>query len=120
MIVVHTNVVAYLFIRGQHTAEAPAILARDPEWAAPVQWRSEFRNVLALYLRKAELSLRQAVSLQEAAEDMLAGSALRCRRPDSRRASALPGVHAARIAHPRDLRPADEPARTGGVSPCRS
>ena len=70
MIVVDTIVVAYLLIHGQHTAAARATLARDPEWAAPLLWRSEFRNVLALYLRRRDLSLRQAVSLQEAAESL--------------------------------------------------
>ena len=73
MIVVDTNVVAYLLIRGQHTPAARATLARDPEWAAPLLWRSEFRNVLALYRRRRELSLRQAVALQEGAEELLAG-----------------------------------------------
>lgn len=73
MIVVDTNVVAYLLIAGQHTDAARATLARDPEWAAPMLWRSEFRNVLALYLRKRHMSLRAAVSLQEAAEVLVAG-----------------------------------------------
>ena len=65
MIVVDTNVIAYLLIPGQHTAAARTTLTRDPEWAAPVLWRSALRNVLALYLRKGELSLRQATSVQE-------------------------------------------------------
>ena len=52
MIVVDTNVIAYLLIPGQHTAAARGTLARDAEWAAPLLWRSELRNVLALYLRK--------------------------------------------------------------------
>jgi predicted nucleic acid-binding protein len=73
MIVVDTNVVAYLLIPGQYTQAARATLARDAEWAAPTLWRSEFRNVLALYLRKGELSLRQATALQDAAEELLLG-----------------------------------------------
>lgn len=73
MIVVDTNVVAYLLIRGQRTAEARATLARDPEWTAPLLWRSEFRSVLALHLRTGEMSLRQAVALQDVAEELLAG-----------------------------------------------
>ena len=36
-------------------------------------WRSEFRNVLALYLRQGELSLRQATTLQDAVEELLLG-----------------------------------------------
>lgn len=73
MIVVDTNVIAYLLIPGQHTAAARGTLARDAEWAAPLLWRSELRNVLALYLRKGELSLRQATTLQDTAEELLLG-----------------------------------------------
>ena len=73
MIVVDTNVIAYLLIPGQHTAAARAALARDPAWAAPLLWRSELRNVLALYLRKGELSLRLATTVQDTAEELLRG-----------------------------------------------
>ena len=73
MIVVDTNVIAYLLIPGQHTAAARATLARDPEWAAPLLWRSELRNVLALYLRNGELLLRQATALQDSAEELMLG-----------------------------------------------
>jgi predicted nucleic acid-binding protein len=73
VIVVDTNVIAYLLLAGQYTAAARATLARDPEWAAPLLWRSEFRNVLALYLRQKHLTLAEAVALQETAETLLEG-----------------------------------------------
>ena len=73
MIVVDTNVIAYLLIDGDHTPAARGTLARDPMWAAPVLWRSEFRNVLGLYVRKRVLSLKEAVALQTAAESLLRG-----------------------------------------------
>ncbi|MGH7719073.1 MAG: type II toxin-antitoxin system VapC family toxin [Gemmatimonadaceae bacterium] len=73
MIVVDTNVVAYLLLPGQQTAAARAVLARDAAWAAPLLWRSEFRNVLALYLRQRHLSLAQAIELQATGEALLAG-----------------------------------------------
>ena len=73
MIVVDTNVIAYLLISGQYPESARAALRRDAEWAAPMLWRSEFRNVLALYLRNRELSFRQAIALQETGEELLAG-----------------------------------------------
>lgn len=74
MIVVDSNVVAYLYLPGEHTAKAEALLEQDPEWAAPVLWRSEFRNILAGYLRRKTLTFDQACGLQSEAEDLLAGS----------------------------------------------
>ena len=74
MIVVDSNVVGYLYLPGEHTAKAEALLERDPDWAAPVLWRSEFRNILAGYLRRKTLTFDQACGLQSEAEDLLAGS----------------------------------------------
>ena len=36
MIVVDTNVLAYLYLPGEHTATAEALLAHDADWAAPL------------------------------------------------------------------------------------
>ncbi len=74
MIVVDTNVIAYLYLPGEHTAAAEALLERDPDWVAPPLWRSEFRNILAGYLRRGMLSFEQALALQEETEAFLAGS----------------------------------------------
>jgi predicted nucleic acid-binding protein len=74
VIVVDSNVVAYLYLPGEHTAKAEALLEQDSDWAAPVLWRSEFRNILAGYLRRKTLTFDQACSLQSEAEDLLAGS----------------------------------------------
>jgi predicted nucleic acid-binding protein len=73
VIVVDTNVVAYLYLPGDHTELAEKLLQRDPEWAAPALWRSEFRNVLAGYLRRKALTLDQARTLQVEAEGLMAG-----------------------------------------------
>ena len=74
MIVVDTNVLAYLYLPGDYSARAEALLEREPDWAAPVLWRSEFRNILAGYMRRKTLSFGQACTLQEEAESLLAGS----------------------------------------------
>jgi predicted nucleic acid-binding protein len=74
MIVVDSNVLAYLYLPGDHTAGAEALLLREPDWAAPPLWRSEFRNILAGYMRRGVLAFEQACSLQREAEDLLAGS----------------------------------------------
>ena len=71
MIVVDSNVVAYLYLPGEFTAAAEALLARDPDWSAPILWRSEFRNILAGYLRRGQLTFGQALALQGEAEDLL-------------------------------------------------
>lgn len=73
MIVVDTNILAYLYLPGEYTAAAEALLERDGEWAAPVPWRSEFRNILAGYLRRGTLTFEQANSLQREAESLLEG-----------------------------------------------
>lgn len=74
MIVVDTNVLAYLYLPGDYTADAEALLKQDSQWAAPPLWRSEFRNILAGYIRRKTLTFEQALSLQSEAESLLAGS----------------------------------------------
>ena len=73
MIVVDTNVVAYLFLEGEFTVPAEALLQRDAEWVAPVLWRSELRSILAGYLRRRALTFDQVRSIQAEAESLLAG-----------------------------------------------
>jgi predicted nucleic acid-binding protein len=73
LIVVDTNVLAYLYLPGEHTAAAELLLERDPEWTAPILWRSEFRNVLAGFLRRKSLTFDQACNLQREAEGLLDG-----------------------------------------------
>ena len=73
MIVVDVNVLAYLYLAGDHTREAEQALIRDPDWVAPVLWRSEFRNVLILYVRKRILTLADARSLMRYAVDQMKG-----------------------------------------------
>jgi predicted nucleic acid-binding protein len=74
MIVVGSNVLAYLYLPGDHTADAEKLLEQDPDWAAPVLWRSEFRNILAGYVRRKAIAFEQACSLQAEAESLLAGA----------------------------------------------
>ena len=74
MIVVDTNVGACLYLPGSFTARAEALLRADAQWAAPVLWRSEFRNIPAGHMRRGSLTLGQATALQAEAEGMLRGS----------------------------------------------
>lgn len=72
MIVVDSNVVAYLYLPGEFTAAAERLLQRDPDWAAPLLWRSELRNILALYMRQGLLSFESSFEIQREAEALLA------------------------------------------------
>ena len=74
MIVVDSNVLAYLYLPGEYTAAAEALLEQDPDWAAPILWRSEFRDILAGYMRRKAITFEQAKSLQREAESLLEGA----------------------------------------------
>ena len=74
MIVVDTNVVAYLFLRGEFAAQAEAWLRHDRDWVAPLLWRSEFRNLLAGYLRRKQLTFEVVREIQREAEVLLTGN----------------------------------------------
>lgn len=71
MIVVDTNVIAYLVIRGQQTATAERILQADPNWIAPYLWRSEFRNILVNYMRQEIITLDEARSYMGSAAKVI-------------------------------------------------
>lgn len=73
MIVVDTNVIGYLFLSSEQSLSAEQALKKDSEWAAPVLWRSELRNVLALYLRKNLVTLQQAQSIMNSALELMRG-----------------------------------------------
>jgi predicted nucleic acid-binding protein len=71
VIVVDTNVLAYLLIPGKYTEDAERLLDTEPVWAAPLLWRSELRNVLATYVRAKLLDLVDAVALYRRAADII-------------------------------------------------
>jgi predicted nucleic acid-binding protein len=72
MIVVDTNVIGYLYLKGPSSLQAEQVLLRDPQWAAPMLWRSEFRNVMAFYLRKRFLSLDESRQIMREALYLMA------------------------------------------------
>lgn len=71
VIVVDTNILLYFLVPGDHTPRAEKVFRRDPEWAAPFLWYSEFRNALALYLQRKMLTLDDAVTTMERADRLL-------------------------------------------------
>lgn len=72
MIVADTNTIAYLYLPTEQTDDVVSLLHKDPHWVAPLLWRSEFRNMLAMYVRKNMIDLQTAISMQSQAERQLA------------------------------------------------
>lgn len=73
MIVADTNLLIYLYVQGQRTQESEAVLQQDAVWAAPLLWRSEFRNVLISLVRTEALPLEKALVIVDEAERWLTG-----------------------------------------------
>ena len=73
MIVVDTNAVVHLVLGGERTASARRAFRKDPEWAAPILWRSEFRNVLSMLMRRRSLTLADALQAAREAESLVVG-----------------------------------------------
>ena len=73
MIVADTNLIAYLLIDGPFTSEARAVYEKDQDWVAPSFWRSEFRNVLVLSLRRGITGFTGALEVMEDAHLLMAG-----------------------------------------------
>ena len=73
MIVADTNLIAYLLVGGLFTKEARAVYEKDSDWVAPSFWRSEFRNVLVLSLRRGVMSFTEALEVMEDADVLMEG-----------------------------------------------
>ena len=73
MIVVDTNIIGYLYLTSDRSGQAEQALRKDPFWSAPLLWRSEFRNVLALYIRKEFLRLDEAQQIMGEATQLMQG-----------------------------------------------
>ena len=66
MIVADTNLIVYLHINGDKSSAALQVLEKDSTWIVPPLWQSEFRNVLAAYMRKG-MTLEQARQIMTSA-----------------------------------------------------
>ncbi|MEM7334865.1 MAG: type II toxin-antitoxin system VapC family toxin [Chloroflexota bacterium] len=71
MIVVDTNILAYWFLPSDFVKIIEEVRKKDAHWVAPPLWQSEFRNILALYLRKNQISLFDAKASMKEAERLL-------------------------------------------------
>ncbi|MDR1229050.1 MAG: type II toxin-antitoxin system VapC family toxin [Azoarcus sp.] len=75
-----------MYLPGDCTEAAERLYQRDTEWHAPILWRSEYRNILAGYMRRGLLTLEQAYAIQCEAEALLDGAE---HEPDARRVLEL-------------------------------
>ena len=72
MIVVDTNVLAYLLIEGDRTADAQALRLADPDWRSDPFLLVEFSNLLATQVKSGALSAAQAETLLGVAGQQIA------------------------------------------------
>ena len=82
MIVAHTNVIAYLYLPGRFSSATETMLLRESDWAVPRLWRSEFRNILASYMRQGSLTLDDAVAIYARAASLVGGNEYDVSAPD--------------------------------------
>lgn len=68
MVAVDTNVVAYLLLEGDRTADARALFAHDADWRSEAFLLVEFSNILATYRRQGALAGSAAAALLASAE----------------------------------------------------
>lgn len=71
MIVVDTNILAHFWLPSEHTELSEQLFQWDSDWVAPVLWKSEFRNVVILYMRKKLIDLPEALQISEKAENQM-------------------------------------------------
>ena len=71
MIVADSNTIAYLYLPTKYTKNIEKLLQLDSEWVAPALWRSELRNILALYMRQKIVDFETACKIQAEAESLL-------------------------------------------------
>ena len=71
MIVAGSNVLAYLWLPGDHTRAARAVWDRDSDWHVPPLWRAEMRSILVGYLRRKSMLIADIVMVMTAMEKSL-------------------------------------------------
>jgi predicted nucleic acid-binding protein len=71
MIVVDANILAYYHLDSDFSEMALDAFRRDPNWIAPLLWRSEFENILTGYLRRNLITLPKAAIIMDEAIAMM-------------------------------------------------
>jgi predicted nucleic acid-binding protein len=63
VVLVDTNILAYLLIDGDRTAAAQTLYERDPNWRSEAFLMVEFSNILATYVRVGAMTHKQGTGL---------------------------------------------------------
>jgi predicted nucleic acid-binding protein len=63
LILIDTNILAYLMIEGDRTSAAQTLFASDSDWASESFILVEFTNVLTTYVRTKALTHKQALEM---------------------------------------------------------
>lgn len=71
MVLVDTNILAYLMIEGDRTAAAQKLFERDSDWCSEAFAIVEFSNMLAAYVRTKALTQTQGVRLLTEAQTLM-------------------------------------------------
>jgi predicted nucleic acid-binding protein len=71
VVLVDTNVLAYLMLEGDRTSAAQELFERDADWRSEAFIMVEFSNVLATYIRTKVLSRDQGLKLLAGAEKLV-------------------------------------------------
>lgn len=77
MVLIDTNVLAYLLIVGDFTDRARELHRRDPDWRSESFIMVEFTNVLLRYMETRGMKLAAAKSFVASAEELLYAKLLR-------------------------------------------
>ena len=71
MVLVDTNILAYLMIEGDRTAAAQKLFERDSDWCSEAFAMVEFSNILTTYIRTKALTQAQGVRLLTEAQTLM-------------------------------------------------
>ena len=71
MIVVDTNIICYYYLHTKYSLLVETLYNADSHWISPILWKSEFQNILALYMRKKIINLEKALIIMEEAESFM-------------------------------------------------
>jgi predicted nucleic acid-binding protein len=71
VVLVDTNILAYLIIEGDRTASAQKLFERDSDWCSEAFVMVEFSNILATYVRTKALTQAQGTRLLTEAQALL-------------------------------------------------